>query len=95
MEDHFSHGDLTSFLERFVDGHGRVDYASAKSDRASLQRYIAAIGATSPDAAPALFPTERDRLAYWINAYNAWVLHVVLDRHPVAGVGDFGPPPAP
>ena len=92
MEDPFSHGDLTRFLERFVDGHGRVDYAAASSDRASLQRYIAATAATSPDATPALFPTERDRLAYWINAYNAWVLHIVLDRHPVAGVGDFGPP---
>lgn len=36
----------------------------------------------SPDSYPALFPTPASRLAYWINAYNALVLHTTVRDYP-------------
>ena len=40
----------------------------------------------SPDTAPERFPTDEDALAYWINAYNAFVLHAVIEEYPIRSV---------
>jgi hypothetical protein len=45
----------------------------------TLDRYLLAIAASSPDTDPASFESEASRQAYWINAYNAWVIAMVLD----------------
>ncbi len=86
------HADLDSFLRRHVDDRGRVDYRAALEDRADLDRYVALLARVSPDSHPHRFPTHEDRLAYWINAYNASVLHLVLDVYPITSVKDVGPP---
>jgi len=72
--------DWNQVLGRFVDGRGFVDYAGLAAARAPLDRYVAWLATTSPDSAPALFPAPQDRLAYWLNAYNALVIRGVLER---------------
>lgn len=90
----FSHDAWTSVLERFVDGQGRVDYRALAADRAQLDRYLGALAASSPDSAPESFASDAERLAYWLNAYNALVFQGVLTRGPetesVWGDGLFG-----
>jgi hypothetical protein len=88
----FSHADLDSFLGRHVDVEGMVDYARALDDRSDLERYVGEVATASPDSTPARFTSDDDRLAYWINAYNAWVLQAVLDRYPIESVRDVRPP---
>jgi hypothetical protein len=88
----FSHADLDAFLRRHVDASGRVDYAAARRDRADLDRYLAALAQASPDSHPERFSTPDERLAYWINAYNAAVIAAVLPHHPIASVRDVPPP---
>ena len=84
--------DLDSFLRRHVDAGGRVDYRTASVDRADLDRYVAQLARISPDSHPEWFPTDADRLAYWINAYNASVIHLVLHYYPITSVRDIRPP---
>jgi hypothetical protein len=86
------HADFDSFLRRHVDDRGRVDYRAALADRADLDRYIALLARVSPDSHPDWFPGYGDRLAYWINAYNASVLQLVLHDYPIDSVKDVGPP---
>ena len=81
-----THAGLDRVLRRFVDEEGRVDYRALKKDEADLQAYYAQVAAYSPDSHPDLFPARADRLAYWINAYNAAVLVNVLRHYPIAGV---------
>ena len=81
-----THAGLDRVLRRFVDEEGRVDYRALKKDDADLQAYYAQVAAYSPDSHPDLFPARADRLAYWINAYNAAVLVNVLRHYPIAGV---------
>jgi hypothetical protein len=88
----FSHAEFDGFLRRHVDAGGRVDYAAARTDRADLDRYLARLWADSPDSRPERFPTADDRLAYWINAYNAAVIAAVLDHYPIASVREVPPP---
>jgi hypothetical protein len=88
----FSHAELGPVLRRFVDDHGQVDYAALRAAPAALNRYYYQVGRYSPDNHPELFPTQADRLAYWINAYNAAVLAAVLAHESIDSVLDVGPP---
>jgi len=86
------HRDFDTFLARHVDAEGRVDYRAARRDRADLDRYVALLARVSPDSHADWFPSEEERLAYWINAYNASVLHLVLHEYPIASVRNVRPP---
>ena len=88
----FVHDDWDAFVSRHVNDLGRVDYPAAVRDREDLDRYLAAVAAASPDATPSGFHTEADRLAYWLNAYNAWAVQVVLERYPVGSVREVQTP---
>lgn len=78
----FAHDDWARVLERFVDARGRVDYEGLAADREILDRYIRAVEAVSPESHPDRFPTRGAELAYYVNAYNAQVVRLVLDRGP-------------
>lgn len=78
----FSYADWNAVLERHVDERGTVDYAALARAPQTLDRFLGAVARTSPESEPALFPTRADRLAYYLNAYNAWVFRGVLARGP-------------
>lgn len=46
----------------------------------ALRKYIGLIQAVSPDNHPELFLTPNDRLAYWINAFNATCVYAVVEH---------------
>ncbi len=62
-----------------------VDYARLAADPSALYAYLAALEATPRallEAAP-----RNDRLAFWINAYNACMLKRVVERYPIQPAG--------
>lgn len=59
---------------------GLVDYAALKTD-ARLPAYLAVLETVDPDALPRV-----ERLAYWINTYNAVTLKLMADHWPVASI---------
>ena len=73
----FPHALFGRLLEKVVVD-GLVDYGAVSVDEPLLGEYLAEIARVSPDSHPHLFPTEPDRLAYWINAHNACALRGVL-----------------
>lgn len=62
-------------LERFVDDEGWVDFAALRADRADLDRYVAFIAAMPPE----VFSAGPERLAHYINSYNALSMYNVLE----------------
>ena len=86
----FDHSAWDRVVKKYVTETGRVDYAALKADRADLDRYVAQIAARSPVSHPQDFPTRESQLAYWINAYNALVLHAVVEHWPTKSVRDIG-----
>ncbi len=82
----FSHDLLDSLLVNRVDDRGRVDYAGLARAPRRLDLYLSRLAACSPARGPVRFPSEADALAYWINAYNAFVLRGVLDSFPMDSV---------
>lgn len=74
---------LDALLKKNVDAKGNVDYSAWKAkDEAELDRWLA----QAADAKPDEFATRGDRLAFWINAYNAGTLKRVLKHWPVTDV---------
>jgi hypothetical protein len=76
----------TDLLAAVVTPGGKVDYAGLAQRRALLDRFVGELGAVSPEQDPARFPSEEDRLAYWLNAYNAFTLHAILAEYPITSV---------
>ena len=73
---------LQSVLTRFVTDNGKVDYSGIKANSGELDRFVRQLADVSPDSHPALYPTRDHRLAYWLNAYNALVLHAIAREYP-------------
>ena len=76
-EDAGMHAPFDSLLRAYVNNGGFVDYRCFATHRGTLQSYLqtlatADVGAMSRD----------DQLAFWINAYNAWTVEVILVRYP-------------
>ena len=92
-EEHlgFNYAALDRVQGRFVDDQGRVDYGGLKAAPEDLLGFVQALGEMSPESHPERFETRNERLAYWINAYNALVLKGVADVYPVRSVEDIQP----
>jgi hypothetical protein len=73
-------------LQKYVDDRGRVDYAAwhaSRLDSSLLNAFVGAIGTADPTG------KSRDaQLAFYLNAYNALVIHDVLRRWPMTTVMD-------
>ena len=76
-------------LETYVTPEGRVRYAALKAEPADLKAFVEQLAAVSPENRPDLFPTRAAQMAYWINAYNAFVIHAVVEAYPVESVRDL------
>jgi hypothetical protein len=72
-------------LRKHVDEAGRVDYAGFRSDRSKLDAYLANLADN---------PVREDwsgaeKMAYWINAYNAFTIQLIVKNFPVKSIMDL------
>jgi hypothetical protein len=68
---------------------GGVRYAAWKAnaaDMAAMDRVVAGIGVAEPEKLDA-----KAQLAFYINAYNAWTIKLILDRYPIKSVWSASP----
>lgn len=90
----FDHGTWDGLLARHVVVlHGgvatRLDYGGVARDRALLDAYLESLAGVEREAFYG-WPSP-ERLAFLINAYNAWTVALVLTRHPdLDSIRDLG-----
>jgi hypothetical protein len=78
------YANLNRLLAEVVTESGKVDYERL-ADRL-LDQVIGEFASQSPDSDPPAFPTDDERLAYWLNAYNAFTLHAIIQEYPISSV---------
>ena len=79
------YGTYAELLQAHVRD-GVVDYAGFKADEARLDDYLARNGRVNPESL-----SREDRFAYYINAYNAWTIKLILTGYPgVKSIKDLG-----
>ncbi len=68
-------------LKQFVDADGLVDYERLKRDRAGLDRYAGYLARLDRGTYDGY--TDSEKIALWLNAYNAFTLVAVIDHYPI------------
>ena len=71
------HNLWTSALQEHVDDDGNVNYKSWKKDTTYLDNYLQTLEENPPVEAW----SKSDSLAYFINAYNAVTVKLILDKY--------------
>lgn len=67
--------DYDRLLRTYITGDGWVDYAGLAHESSALNGFLEQVGKASPNA----FKDNAERLAFWINSYNAFTLADALD----------------
>ena len=81
--------DYNRLLAKYV-GPGGVKYAAWKADPADVAALDKVVDAIAHEAeSPA--GSKEEKLAFYFNAYNANILHGVLEKYPVKSVRDIAP----
>jgi len=65
---------------------GGVKYAAWKGNAADMQALQAVVDGIAKESVSGL--DKRQQLAFYVNAYNAWILHEALAKYPTASVKD-------
>lgn len=83
----FDHSAFDTLLKTHVDDEGWVDYDGFLKDKETLKKYLEALKANPPKEDSW---SDKEQLAYWINAYNAFTIDLVLQHYPVKSIKDIG-----
>jgi Protein of unknown function, DUF547 len=80
-EAQFSYAPYARVLKTYVNDKGLVNYEALKANRAELDRFTRELA----DLDPSVYQkwTDKEKIAFWINAYNALTLEVVIDHYPI------------
>lgn len=86
-----SHGEWNKLLKKHVDNKGMVDYNGMAADVSKLDDYLADISKNPP----AKNWDKNEKMAYWINAYNAFTVKLILDHanEGIKSIKDIGKKP--
>jgi hypothetical protein len=80
------HSIWDELLNKHVDEDGWVDYKGFIKDRIRLSQYLDLLSENRPNEATW---TTHQQLAYWINAYNAFTIKLIIDNYPLESIKDI------
>ncbi len=72
-------------LRNSVSPSGVVDYKAIQADEERLDNYLGELQRFPPKADW----TKAEKLAYWINAYNAYTIKLIVDNYPLKSITDL------
>jgi len=77
-----NHEAWDKLLRQYVSAAGKVNYAGLKKDGAKLDAYLKMLSENSPQASW----SRGEKMAFWINAYNANTVKLIVDNYPVSSI---------
>ena len=84
-----NHSNFDALLKKHVSVSGNVDYDGIKKEWKVLRDYIKYLGENMPD--PHRW-SQLNELAYWMNAYNAMTVDLILRNHPLTSIKKINDP---
>ncbi len=76
---------FNDLLQKYVSDSGIVDYKSFKADQTKLDTYISYLEKTTPEKSW----SDNKKRAFWINAYNAYTIKLILENYPLKSIMDI------
>jgi hypothetical protein len=78
----FDHSVWNDLLKKHVSATGKVNYKGFKTDLETLDTYMRSLN----ENAPTENASKEERLAYWINAYNAVTVRLIVGNYPLTSI---------
>ncbi|MEB2778580.1 DUF547 domain-containing protein [Algoriphagus sp. D3-2-R+10] len=83
-----SHKTWNELLKANISADGTVNYKGFIKEKSKLETYLNSLSENAPDRKTW---SKDEQLAYWINAYNAFTVKLIVDNYPVESIKDLGP----
>lgn len=83
-----SHDAFDALLREYVSSNGKVNYTGIRANEKKLDNYLNTLARQRPQSDW----SREQRLAYWINAYNAFTIKLILNHYPVESIKDIDQP---
>ena len=80
-----SHEVWDQLLRSHVSEDGRVDYQALRGKKQQLATYLQILADNPVEDGW----SRNEKMAYWINAYNAFTVKLILDHYPVNSIMDI------
>ena len=85
INNNLNHSTWNLLLKKYVSDQGKVDYLGFKKDLTELNAYLEWLSNSIP-----LETWSKDqKMAFWINAYNALTIQLIVDRYPISSIKDI------
>ncbi len=81
-----NHERWDQLVKKHVKDDGFVDYKGFIRDSLELNRYLDQLSAVHPDDKSW---SRNEQMAYWINAYNAFTIRLIVRNYPVESIKDI------
>ncbi|MEO5909540.1 MAG: DUF547 domain-containing protein [Pelobium sp.] len=75
------HSSFDKLLKANVSSKGMVNYASFAKSKATLESYITSLSKTNTATL-----SKNEKLAFWINAYNAITIDQIIRNYPIKSI---------
>jgi hypothetical protein len=80
-----NHVEWNVLLQKHVAKTGKVSYRGFIKDKVLLDTYLDKLSQTIPGSNW----TKEEQLAYWINAYNAFTVQLILQHYPIKSIKEI------
>lgn len=81
-----SHQIWDDLLQKHVSEKGVVDYKGFIKDSVKLNEYLTLLSSNAPSNSW----SKNEKMAFWINAYNAFTVQLICRNYPVKSIKDIG-----
>ena len=88
IKEAFNHSAWNDLLQKHVSNQGNVNYKGFKTEHPALKNYIQSLSENTPTQTW----TKAEKLAYWINAYNALTIDLIVKHHPLKSIKNIDNP---
>ncbi len=83
-DNSFDHSKWNELLQKNVSSSGAVNYDGFKASQKDLDVYLGQLKSKVPNSSW----NKNQAMAYWINAYNAFTVKLILNNYPLKSIMD-------
>jgi hypothetical protein len=77
-----SHEAWDVLLKKHVSATGQVNYKGIKAEKSKLEDYLKTLSTNAPEESW----SKAEQMAFWINAYNAFTVKLIVDNYPTSSI---------
>jgi ribosomal protein S18 len=88
FSQNFDYKNYGQFLKKYVSENGKVNYENISKGKTELTSIIKQFEKNTPKNNW----SKNEKLAYWINAYNAYTIQLIINNYPLKSIKDINDP---